>query len=336
MNARNSGYCTAAGQFGVSAAGLLIYAPGGVLPDMQNSLVWVDRQGKGDPIASFKAPFLRPRLSPDGHQIAYLTHGLEKNLWVYDLNRGTATKVTSEGTASFPTWLPDGRRLAFAWEKTGVLNIYCQAADGSTPMERITQSEVEQDPGSWSPDGKTLAFVEARSETDQHILLLNLADRHMTPFLNSRFTEGYPEFSPDGQWMAYVSDETGRGEVYVQSIPPGRGKWRISDGGGFQPIWARSGKQLFYRSGGTELQGLNQVWVVDVQTGTTFSVGKPKLLFEQPGYGVGDPIRAWDVAPDGERFLMVKLEERKPQPLTGMVLVQNWFEEVRRLAPTKK
>jgi serine/threonine-protein kinase len=120
--------------------------------------------------------------------------------------------------------------------------------------------------------------------------------------------------------------------VYVQSVPPGKGKWQVSNEGGTQPLWARNGKQLFYRSTSTAGRDPGRVWAVEVQTGSGFSAGKPKLLFEQPGYGSGTPIRSWDLSPDGERFLMVKLEERKPQPLTEMVLVQNWSEEVRHLA----
>ena len=145
-------------------------------------------------------------------------------------------------------------------------------------MERLTQSEYVQWPGSWSPDGETLAFVEDHPDSGYDILLLHMRDRKVTPFLNSRFDEMYPEFSPDGRWMAYVSDESGREEVYVQPFPGPGGKWQISNEGGQEPLWSRNGKQLFYR------RRENQVWVVDVQTGSGFSASKPRLLFEQPGY----------------------------------------------------
>jgi hypothetical protein len=329
LNTLNSVYHTAAGQFSISGSGSLVYASGGMLPDMQNSLVWVDHEGKAEPVVSFKAAFAAPRLSPDGQRIAYCALGSEACDWVYDLERGMATKLTSQGRTSFVTWHPDGRRVLFNGLKTGTYNIYWQPADGSSPMERLTQSEHNQFTGACSPDGETLAFVEGLPQTGAKIMLLSLRDRKVTPYLNSRFNEMYPEFSPDGKWMAYVSDESGSNQVYVQTFPAGGGRWPISNQGGFHPLWAPSGRQLFYRSA-------NGVWGVDVQPGPVFSASKPKLLFEQLGYADSVPIRAWDISPDGERFLMVKLEERKAQPLTEMVLVQNWIEEVRRLAPNKK
>ncbi len=335
LNVGRSTFNTAAGQFSISGSGLMVYVSGGIFPDPTNSLVWVDRQGKTEQIAPFKAPFFAPRLSPDGQRIAYVTMGTQQNLWIYDLNRGTATRLTSEGLVWRVVWSPNGRRVAFDWEKTRVLNIYWQPVDGSSPMERLTQSESSLFPGSWSPDGETLAVTGYHQTNGCDIHLLNVRDRIITTYLSSRFFQGYPEFSPDGRWMAYVSDESGRNEVYVQPIPPGGGKWQISVEGGTEPLWSHDGKELFYRQ---RMQGsqTNQVWSVEVQTGSGFSAGKPRLVFEGLGFSVGTPVRTWDISLDGERFLMVKLGEGKPQPLTDMVLVQNWFEEVRRLAPAHK
>ena len=332
LNPVHSDYNTAAGQFSISASGTLIYASGGIVPDMENSLVWVDHKGKAELIASFKAPFGPPRLSPDGRQIAYPTWGLEPHVWVYDLNRGTKTRLTSEGWPGFVAWTRDGRRIVFDWLETGAPNINWQTVDGSSPMERLTQSVYIQFPGSWSRDGEKLAFVESHPDTRSDIQLLNLRDRRVTPFLNSRFNEEFPEISPDGRWMAYVSDQSGRKEVYIQPFAGQGGKQPISNNGGDAPLWAPNGRQLFYRSGDVG----DQVWVVDVQTGSGFSATKPRFLFEKPGYDWGAPIRYWDISPDGQRFLMVKFEERKPQPVTEIILVQNWFEELTRLAPTNK
>ena len=332
LNVLNDYYNTAAGQFSISDSGWLVYAEGGILPDMQASLVWVDQKGRAQPITSFKAWFFAPRLSPDGQQIAYTTLGRENRVWVYDLNRGTASQLTGEGKARFVNWIPDGKRVVFNWWESGQPNLYRQPADGSSAMEQLTTSDHYQAQGSCSPDGTTLAFVEWHPDTGGDIVLLDLRNRRRTPFLNSRANEFYPEFSPDGRWMAYTSDESGRNEVYVRPFPGPGGKWLISQEGGREPLWARNGKQLFFRS----MDPWGQVWVVDVQTDGGFSASKPRLLFKSPGLYIGDPIRSWDLSFDGQRFLMVKLEEAKSTPVTELVLVQNWFEELKRLAPIKK
>ena len=329
LNVINMGYNTGSGQFSVSASGSLAYAPGGTLPDAQDSLVWVNTKGESAPIASFEAPFFAPRFSPDGQRIAYRTAGKENHVWVYDLNRGTSTKLTSEGYANWVTWTPDGQRLVFGWSKAGIRDVFWQPADGSSPMERLTQREYNQYPGSWSPDGETLAFVQGHPVSGSDILLFQMRDRKVSPFLNSEFDEMSPEFSPDGRWMVYVSNESGRNEVYVRQFPGPGGRWQISSEGGTEPLWSRNGRQLFFRRG-------NQVLVVDVKAGTGFSGGRPRLVFEQPGFWDSLPIRCWDISPDGMRFVMVKLGERKPQPVTKMILVQNWLEELKLLCPTGK
>ncbi len=331
MQALNTGFSfsdIAAGQFSISASGALVYASGGITPDQENSLVWVDQKGTAQPALPFKGPFSAPRLSPDGRRIAYNLRGRESHVWEYDLVRGIATRLTGEGKASYVTWTPDGKRVAFKWYKPGLpVNLYWQPVDGSSPMERLTTSEYNQWPGSWSADGTTLAFVEYLPGVGHRILLLDVRSRRVTPFLNSQSDGLYPEFSPDGRWLVYGSNESGRHEIYVRPFPGPGGKWQISQQGGTEPLWARTGKQLYYRRG-------DKVWAVDVQTEPAFSAGRPRLLFEQPGLGGSGPIRTRDLSLDGQRFLMVKLDERKPTPVTEMILVQNWFEELKRLAPT--
>jgi serine/threonine-protein kinase len=326
----SSSYNTGTGQFGISNSGSLIYAAGGIVPDQKNSLVWVDQRGIEQAVMAKQCPFGAPRLSPDGQKIAYDSSGVrEDRVWVYDLSRDTNSSLTSEGTVGFPIWAPDGSRLVFAWMEYGVPNLFWQLFDGSSQMERLTTSEYQQFPGSWSSDGKTVAVVERHQDTGPDIAVLEVRSGRMTPFLNSQFNERYPDFSPDGRWLAYASDESKRSEVYVRPFPGPGMKLQVSSEGGVEPLWARNGKQLFYR-------WQDQVWVVDVRTDSGFAASKPRLLFEKPGYGRGDPIRSYDLSLDGQRFLMVKLEQRKPSPVTEMVLVQNWFEELKRLVPTGK
>jgi len=326
--ATNTRYNTGAGQFNVSGSGALIYAVGGIIRDMQNSLVWVDQRGIEKPVTPSQEAFFAPRLSPDGQRITYVTMGREWQVWVYDLNTGTNSRLTGEGKAGYSIWTPDGKRIVFSWQKSTATGLFSQPYDGSSPMERLTTSEYVQAPGSWSSDGQTLALVETQS-INHGILLLEPRSGRVRPFLNSQFDEMYPEFSPDRRWIAYSSDESKRLEIYVRPFPGPGMKHQVSSQGGIQPLWARNGKQLFYR-------WQDQVWAVDVRADGGLSTGKPRLLFERPGYGQGAPIRSYDLSQDGQRFLMVKLEQRKPTPVTEMILVQNWFEELRQSVPTGK
>jgi len=322
-------YHTCAGQFGISATGSLIYAAGGLVPDLKNSLVWVDQKGTEQPVTDLRLPFFAPRLSPDGQGIAYVTSARQWQVWVYDLERGTNSRLTGEGRAGSLLWTPDGKRLLFGWQKSVASNLFWQPYDGSSPMERLTTGEYNQFPGSLSSDGKTVALVETHPDTGYDISVLDVPSGRVTPFLNTKSEEEYPDFSPDGRWIAYSSNESNRAEVYVRPFPGPGMKRLVSTEGGSQPLWARNGKQLFYR-------WQNQVWVVDVRTDGSFSTGKPRLLFEKSGYGLAIPIRGYDLSLDSQRFLMVKLEQRKPSPITEMILIQNWFEELKHLLPAAK
>ncbi len=318
-----------AGQFDISASGSLVYVRGGIFTESQNKLVWVDQKGNAEPITIFGAPIAYPHLSPDGQKIVYRTSGRERLLWVYDVNRKTRTALTSEGNANYPIWTPDGKRIVFGWNKTGVENLFWQAADASSPLERLTTSQYYHHPSSISPDGKTLAFIESTPGAGglgHHIMLLDLSNRQIKPLLNSKFTERTPEFSPDGRWLIYTTNESGRFEIYVQPYPGPGNRQKLTEAGGSDPIWSRNGKQIFYRYG-------YQVWVMDVQTSPSFSASKPRMLFENTAYGsiTGGIVRGWDVTPDGQRFMMVNYESRMLQPITGMIFVPNWSDELKRL-----
>ena len=226
-------------------------------------------------------------------------------------------------------WTPDGKRVAFKWWISGEPNIYWQATDGSSTRERLTTSEFHQVPSSFSPDGSILAFVEAVPDRGWKINLLDLNSHHVTALPNSQSQEAFPDFSPDGHWLAYVSDESGRPEVYVRPFPALGSKTQVSSAGAAAPAWSRDGKQLFFRSD-------CEFWVSDVHTTTTFSASKPRLLFKQPDCMAGVPTRNWDVSPDGQHFLLTKLSSRKAQPVTELIVVQDWFEELKRLVPNPK
>ncbi len=314
---------TQAAQYSLSTAGSLVYVSGGV-QGAQRSLVWVDRKGTEQPLAAPVNGYESPRFSPDGQRLAVATDG---QIWLYDLSRETLTRFTFEGNDNNrPLWAPDGKRIVFYSNKEGRLNIFSQLADGSGGLERLTTSEDINVPGSWSPDGQTLAFHDADPTTRNDIWMLRLSDRKAQPFLRTPFNESDPRFSPDGRWIAYMSDESGRYEVYVQPYPGPGGKWQVSKDGGREPVWNRNGRELFYRSG-------NKLMAVEITTQPNFALGNPRMLFEGPYVLATAPVSNYDVSPDGMRFLMIRPTEQEQTAPTQINVVLNWFEELKRRVP---
>jgi len=319
-----------AAQYSFSATGSLVYVSGTVQATEQRKLVWVTRNGVEQPLAAPVHDQRNPRLSPDGRRLAMTIDEPETQVWLYDLSREMLTRLTFEGNDNiFKVWTPDGKRIAFNSNKEGPGNIFWLLADGSGGLERLTTSKYNQAPSSWSPDGQLLAFTENNPTTGWDIWVLRMGDRKTQPFLQTRFNEGMPQFSPDGRWLAYVSDESGRYEVYVQPYPGPGGKSQISTDGGTEPMWNRNGRELFYRNG-------NKMMAVDAATQPSFSVGKPRMLFER-AYEPGPlPVANYDVSSDGQRFLMLKLVEQEQAAPTQINVVLNWFEELKRKVPTGK
>jgi eukaryotic-like serine/threonine-protein kinase len=312
-------------QYSVSATGSLAYVPGSTQVS-QSKLVWISRKGTEQPLSAPTRDYDEPRVSPDGRRVALGSGG---QIWIYDLARDTLTRFTFEGSLNGgQAWTPDGKRIAFTSSRGGTLNLYWQMADGSGGLERLTTSDHVQAPLSWSPNGQLLSFIELNAGPP--IRVLRLSDRKAQPFLQTTSNAGVPQFSPDGRWMAYVSDESGRSEIYVQPYPGPGGKWQISTDGGSEPVWNRNGRELFYRSG-------DKMMAVDITTEPSFSAGKPKMLFE--GHyvsGTGASFPEFDVSPDGERFLMLKSVTQEQAAPTQINVVLNWTEELKRLVPTGK
>ena len=314
-----------AAEFGLSGLGSLVYVPGSV-GEAQRSLVLLDRKGTVEPLAAPPRAYdASPRLSPDGRRIAVGITADKRDVWVYDIPGQTLTRLTFEGNNQFPIWTPDGNRITFRVTREGFRNLWWKPADGSGPEEQLTSGDHLQTPSSWSPDGQVLLYTDADPATREDIWLLSLeGERKAQPFIQTPYSESAARFSPDGHWLAYVSDESGRLEIYVQPFPgPGR-KWTLSTEGGGSPFWAQNG-ELFYVSG-------NNLMAVDIQTQAAFRAGKPRLLFRvSPSLQAGGSF-TFDVTPDGQRFLMVKLSELD-LPATQLTIVQNWDEELKRLLP---
>jgi eukaryotic-like serine/threonine-protein kinase len=318
-------------QYSFSATGSLVYVPGTAQAAPQSRLVWVGRNGTEQPLAAPGHAYRRPQLSPDGRRVAVGIQEQETQVWLYDLARGTLTRLTFAGNFDLnPAWTPDGKRIAFTSNKEGPQNIFWQLADGSGGLERLTSGESSNNyvPASWTPDGQLMAFLEINPTTGLDIWVLRIGDRKVQPFLRTPFNEGAPRFSPDGRWLAYVSDESGRIEVYVQPYPGPGGKWQVSTGGGTEPVWNPNGRELFYRSG-------DKMMAVEIATQPSFSAGSSRMLFEGPYQPSPATIPNYDVSPDGQRFLMLKPLEQAQAP-TQINVVLNWFEELKQKFPREK
>jgi Tol biopolymer transport system component/tRNA A-37 threonylcarbamoyl transferase component Bud32 len=333
---------TGAAQYSISSTGTLVYIPGTVQSN-QSELVWVSRSGAEQPLAARARAYRGPRLSPDGRRVAVTIQEQESQVWLYDISLQTLTRLTFGGnTNNNPSWTPDGKRIAFESNKEGPLNVFWQLADGSGGLERLTTSEYVPVPHSWSPDGQLMAFVEVNPSTGYDIWILRMGDpspgsgqvplagsgqvRKAQPFLRTRFDEAVPRFSPDGRWLAYVSNESGRSEIYVQPYPGPGGKWQISTDGGTEPVWNPSGRELFYRTG-------DKMIAVEITTQPSFSVGKPRMLFEGRYRLTRVTSPNYDVSRDGQRFLMLKPVEQAQAASTQINVVLNWFEELKRRVP---
>ena len=318
-----------AAQYGLSVTGTLVYVPGGFEHNLSR-MIWVDRAGKETPIAAPAHSYSFPRISKDGRRIAVTIADNDTQVWLYDLSRDALSRATFGGTTSAnPAWSADSKRFAFYSDRAGPSNLFAQAADGSGSAERLTGGPFVNVASSWSPDGQTIAYMEPNPETGFDIWTVGVADRKPRPFLKTQYNETSPEFSPDGHWLAYASDESGRFEIYVQPFPGPGGKWQISTGGGTEPAWNPAGRELFYRVG-------NRIMATAITLQPEFSAGKPAMLFEGPWLPTPVSMPNYDVSPDGKRFLMLKAAD-EDQGVRQIVVVQNWFEELkRRMAAGKK
>jgi Tol biopolymer transport system component len=314
---------TGAAHFALSSSGTLAYVPGGA-GGIARSLLWVDRRGNARPITETRRAYLHPALSPDGQRLAVTIEGASQDIWVDDLSRGTLTRLTFEADEEInPVWTRDGARLALSIIRPGRdPALFWAPADGSGPPEPLLEAGPARFPTSFSPRDRVLAYTEEQGRGIADVWLLPLDDRaHPRPFLSAPFQESAATFSPDGAWIAYVSNESGRNEVYVQPYPGPGAKRQISTEGGTSPVWAASGRELFYRNGDAMMS-------VGVTTRPRFSAGSPQVLFrgsyEEPART--DWSRNYDVAPDGQRFAMIRGEETAPAQI---YVVLSWLEEQR-------
>jgi Tol biopolymer transport system component len=332
------------GVFSASENGVLAYQAGTATANSQ--LVWFDRTGKQIGMLGDPAEYGGIELSPDGRQASVSIPdeaGKGRDIWVYDVARGLRTRFTFDRANELASiWSPDGSRVVFDSDRKGHLDLYQKASSGAGAEEMLLEDSLDKYPESWSPDGQSLAFHEIDPAMQRDIWVLRMGDaspgsgevpsgasgqaRKAQPFLRTRFDEASLRFSPDGRWLAYISNETGRYEIYVQPYPgPGGGKWQISTEGGTEPVWNPNGRELFYRSGG-------KMMAVDIATQPSFAVGKARMLFEGEYVPTPATLSNYDVSPDGQRFLMLKPIDEAAGP-TQINVVLNCFEELKRRVP---
>jgi serine/threonine-protein kinase len=321
------------------------YTSSPIVPSNASTLVWVDRKGLEEPIKAPPYQYRYPKISPDGTKIALnVAVGDNMDIWVWDLARNTLSRLTFDpGPDLQAIWTPDGKKIVFA-AVLGIRDgIYWKAADGTGEEEKLAslRDRVIM-PFSWSRDGKILVISETEGFRKWNLSIMSMEGNHELKPLLMKSGGIQPQVSPDGRWIAYVSAESGKNEIYVRPFPDvNKGKWQISTEGGNSPRWSPDGSELFYLIGNTDA-----VMSVAVESDPTFKPGNPKVLFRGkylgslPANGV-----PWDVHPDGKRFLMIKeIGKTGSASVDGgtkaagprkINIVVNWFEELKQRVPAK-
>jgi eukaryotic-like serine/threonine-protein kinase len=274
-------------------------APRGAI---EGHLTWFDRQGKAVGTIGDSGVYRTLTISPDGTRVAAERTDPQtqnRDIWLLDAASGATTRFTSDpGWDAFPTWSPDGSRIVFTSNRSGVYELYQKPSSGASNEELLYKSTEGKGPNSWSPDGKFLIYYSLGQPTHLRLLAVDgPADRKPVPLVDPQFSSVTGRFSPDGRWIAYSSNESGKNEISVRSFDAAGGSAGnpviVTSGGGRTPLWRGDGKELFY------IGPDGMATALEVKAGTAFQTGVPKALFKVP-----DGLLFWDVAPDGKRFLM--------------------------------
>src|ERR671914_480654 len=326
---------TGVANFDVSANGDLLYIPGKAEGGERN-LYWVDRSGLAERLPLPPRSYLHPRISPDGRKLAIEIEGSSHDVFVYDFARGVLSNITTDGVSHWPVWSPDGAWIGYRSGPMGRFQLFQVPADRSGPAQRIVAEGYSQSFESYSPDGRAVVYTSQNRGLPSKIAVARLAgDAKPRPLDETKFAQGSPKVSPDGHWLAYCSNESGKPQVYVQAFPGPGAKIQVSNEGGTDPVWRRNGRELFYRNG-------DSMMAVAVLTASGFSAGRPQELWKG-GYSHGMSSSCglpgltssnYDVSPDGQHFLMIKDDDRDTATSSEVVLVQAWADELNRSSAT--
>ena len=320
------------GGFDFARTGLLVFQSGQSLH--HESVYEISNSAAPQLVATFAGAFTL-RLAPDGRRIALsVDQGSSRDVWIYDLERGTRTRLTFQGNSANPIWTPDGRVIVYAAQLAGSHEIQSVRADGTGDIARLYSSAGDLQLGSFSPDGKRLAFTIQAAGTSSDLWTMpveqlpggNLKAGQPEPFLKTPFNEQDADFSPDGRWIAYASDETGRFEIYVRPFPGPGGRWQVSNGGGSFPVWSRKAHELFY------LESDHVIVTSYRVSGESFTAEKLRTWTEH--FLNPSAYRRFDLTTDGKRLLQLRpLISPDEKPPTELTFLLNFFDELRRRVP---
>jgi serine/threonine protein kinase/Tol biopolymer transport system component len=311
------------GLFSVNDGGVLAYVIRPEDPLVAQRLTWLDRLGKPIGVMGEPGDHSDVQLSPDGTRTAVsIASGLQSDIWIFDNARGVGTRITFDDAEDIaPTWSPDGSRIVFASRRGKTLDLYVKPSSGVGTEELLLADERDKVPTSWSSDGVLLYNARGGATREDLMVLPVSGNRKAVPYLATPFNEGAAMHSPDGKWVAYLSNESGRTEVYVAPFPHASAKWRISTGGGTLPRWSKDGRSVLYGTPDFKLVAVN----VSPSAGG-LQVGAARELFQVPDAAGGRYM--WDAMPDGERFLF---NLRREQPIEfNIAVVLNWTNLLRR------
>ncbi len=326
LMSRNTGVAN----FDISNTGDLVYVPGKAEGGVRN-LFWVDRSGNAEKLPLPARSYLHPRISPDGRKLAIEIEGTNHDVFIYDFASGVLSNITADGISHWPVWSSDGRRIGYRAGGMGHFQLWQVPADRSQRAQRISAEGYSLSLESYSPDGRAAAYTVSAPGVPPRAYIAGLdGDVKPQPLNETKYAQGSPKFSPDGRWVAYCSNESGKAEVYVQAFPGLGPKVQVSNSGGNDPVWRRTGGELFYRND-------DSMMTVPVSTSPTFSVGRPQELWRghythgmssscgPPGLTASN----YDVSPDGRHFLMVKDDDQDSAASAQMIVVQGWTGELR-------
>jgi len=305
-----------------SEDGLLVFvqgAKGGV----ERRIMAANLQGGSQLLLAKHEEFSQPQFSPDENQIALtIEKNGNSNIWLSSLNDDGLRQLTFDGNNSHPVWTPDGNSLTYVSDRDGSWNLFRQSLEGAAQAEQLTTGDNPKWPASWSPNGSVLAYHEEHPDSSLDIWLLKMNDRKPEPFLQTRFNERQPTFSPNGLWIAFVSDQSGQDEVYVRAFADKNESTNVSSAGGKWPMWHLNSQQLYYRF-------RDQLMAVAITTNPKFSAAPARELFVMHTRG-----GQMNISPKSARFLFVEAD--LAQEVSQLNVVLNWFEELNSKVPSGK